>query len=213
MYRRAIRSLFVATTVLLLSTASACDKAEEKKTADKAAEKKTDDKAPETPKEQPPVEPPPVEPPPVEPPADSGAVAADAGTDAGAPAEGGEPAADGGGEKADGGGTKTDGGGEKKSDPKPEPKPDDKAGESTVAKADGKAIFESKCKSCHGADGKGDTTIGKKVNIPSLSGTKLSKSKIVSITEGGVPDTKMKGFKDRLTGDEIDAVAAYVLKL
>jgi mono/diheme cytochrome c family protein len=201
MYRSAIRSFFVATTALLLLTTAACDKAEEKKTADKKVDdKKVDEvKTPEPPIEPPPVEPPPVEPPPVEPPADAGTVTADAGADAG------EPAADGGAEKADGGG---------EDKPPAEKKPPEKADpEPIAAKADGKAVFESKCKSCHGADGKGDTTIGKKVQIPSLAGTKLSKSKIVSTTESGVPDTKMKGFKDRLTGDEIDAVATYVTKL
>jgi mono/diheme cytochrome c family protein len=181
MYRRAIRSLFVATTALLLLATAACDKAEEKKT-DKTAEKKA-------------------EPPPVEPPADTGAVAADTAAPA---ADTGEPAADGGAEKADGGG---------EDKPPAEKPPAEKKPESTAAKIDGKPIFDAKCKSCHGADGKGETTIGKKVNIPSLSGTALSKSKIVSITETGVADTKMKGFKDKLSADEIDAVATYVKKL
>jgi mono/diheme cytochrome c family protein len=201
MYRRAIRSLFVATTALLLLATAACDKAEEKKT-DKTAEKKAEEvKAPEPPVEPPPVEPPPVEPPPVEPPADTGAVAADTAAPA---ADTGEPAADGGAEKADGGG---------EDKPPAEKPPAEKKPESTAAKIDGKPIFDAKCKSCHGADGKGETTIGKKVNIPSLSGTALSKSKIVSITETGVADTKMKGFKDKLSADEIDAVATYVKKL
>jgi mono/diheme cytochrome c family protein len=197
MYRRAIRSLFVATTALLLLATSACDKPEDKKTA----EKKTEEvKAPEPPVEPavepPPVEPP-VEPPPVEPPADTGAVAADT-----APAaDTGEPPADG-GEKADGG-----------EDKPPAEKPPAEKAEPAAVKIDGKPIFEAKCKSCHGADGKGDTTIGKKVNIPSLAGTALSKAKVISTTEAGVPDTKMKGFKDKLSADEIEAVATYVKKL
>jgi mono/diheme cytochrome c family protein len=194
MYRTAIRSLFAATTALLLLATAACDKPEEKK-----AEKKAEDKKAEEVKavEPPPVEPPPVEPPPVEPPVEPPPV--DPPADTGAAADAGEPAADGGAEKAE---------------PKPEPKPEPKSEpEPTAAKIDGKAIFDAKCDSCHGADGKGDTTIGKKVNIPSLAGTKLSKSKIIATTESGVPDTKMKGFKDKLTADEIAAVATYVGKL
>jgi mono/diheme cytochrome c family protein len=199
MYRRAIRSLFVATTTLLLLATAACDKPEDKKPADKkAAEVKAEPPVAPPPVEPPPVEPP-VEPPPVEPPADTGAVAADT-----APAaDTGEPAADGGTEKADGGGE----------DKPPADKPPTEKSEPTAAKIDGKPIFDAKCKSCHGADGKGETTIGKKVNIPSLAGTKLSKSKIISTTESGVPDTKMKGFKDKLSADEIEAVATYVKKL
>jgi mono/diheme cytochrome c family protein len=192
MYRSAIRSLFAATTALLLLATAACDKPEDKKADKKAEEKKAEEvKA----VEPPPVEPPPVEPPPVEPPVEPPPVEPPA--DTGAAADAGEPAADGGAEKAE---------------PKPEPKSDPKP-EPTAAKIDGKAIFNEKCDSCHGADGKGETTIGKKVNIPSLVGTKLSKSKIISTTENGVPDTKMKGFKDKLSADEIEAVAVYVTKL
>jgi mono/diheme cytochrome c family protein len=198
MYRRAIRSLFVATTALLLLATAACDKPEDKKTADKKAEEvKAPEVEPAPPVEPPPVEPP-VEPPPVEPPADTGAVAADT---AAAAADAGEPAADEGGEKDDGG------------EKPPAEKPPAEKSEPVAAKIDGKPIFEAKCKSCHGADGKGETTIGKKVGIPSLAGTKLSKSKIISTTESGVADTKMKGFKDKLSADEIDAVATYVKKL
>lgn len=201
MYRRAIRSLFVATTAFLLLATAACDKPEDKKPADKKADEV---KAPEPPVEPPPVEPPPVEPPveppPIVPPADTGAAAADTSA---AAADTAEPAADGGGEKADGGGE----------DKPPAEKPPAEKPEPTAAKIDGKPIFDAKCKSCHGADGKGETTIGKKVNIPSLAGTALSKSKIISTTEAGVPDTKMKGFKDKLSADEIEAVATYVKKL
>jgi mono/diheme cytochrome c family protein len=193
MYRSAIRSLFAATTALLLLATVACDAPADKKADKKAEEKKAEEvKAVEPPPvEPPPVEPPPVEPPveppPVEPPADTGAVAAD-----------------GGAEKADDGGEKP----EEKPVEKPVEKP-----EPTAAKIDGKAIFDAKCDSCHGPDGKGDTTIGKKVNIPSLAGTALSKAKVISITEAGVPETKMKSFKDKLSADEIDAVATYVKKL
>ena len=88
---------------------------------------------------------------------------------------------------------------EPKPDSKTEPKPDDKA---PAAKIDAKALFEGKCKSCHGSDGKGDTTIGK-----------ISKSDAVKKITDGVPDTKMKGYKDKMTKEEIDAVAAYVKKL
>lgn len=200
MYRRAIRSLFVATTALLLLATTACDKPEDKKPADKKAEEVKAEPPPATPPIEPPapVEPP-IEQPPVEPPADTGVVAADT-----AP-----PAADTGAPTPDDGGAKDDGGDDKPPADKP---PADKP-EPTVAKLDGKPIFEAKCKSCHGADGKGDTTIGKKVDIPSLAGTSLTKSQVVSITEGGVADTKMKGFKDKLSADEIDAVATYVKKL
>jgi mono/diheme cytochrome c family protein len=83
---------------------------------------------------------------------------------------------------------------------------------------DGKEIYLAKCKSCHGVDGKGDTSVGKKIrdaggDFPSLAGTKLAKAKIVEIVEDGVPDTKMKPYKEKLSAEQIDAVAGYVKKL
>lgn len=129
--------------------------------------------------------------------------------------ETGEPAADDGGDDGDDdGGDGDDGktaaagdgggdsGGTKKNPPK-DPGP----------KLDGKPIYMKKCKSCHGENGDGDTTIGKKVDIPSLQKTKLGKGKIVSTVTNGVSGTKMKPYKDKLSKDEIDAVAAYVKKL
>ena len=97
--------------------------------------------------------------------------------------------------------------------PKTTTKTDGGSKEPAAPKADGKGLYMAKCKSCHGDDGKGDTTIGKKVDIPSLAGTKLSKSKITEVVEKGVDGTKMKGYKDKLSKDEIDAVSAYVKKL
>lgn len=202
MYRRAIRSLFAATTALLLC-ATACDKPEEKKADDKKAEpEKADVKAPE-PEPQP--EPPQPEPPQPEVNAEAGADAgAEAGADAGADAgaEGGEPTP-----------AAEEGGEDKPAEKKPADKPTEKKPEAAANNINAKPLFDAKCKSCHGADGKGETTIGKKVNIPSLVGTSMSKAKIVSVIENGVPDTKMKGYKDKLSKDEIEALAGYVKKL
>lgn len=213
MYRRVIRSLFVAAALLLTTTA--CDKggdagAERGKSAD--AGKQADDSKP---------------------PGDS--KAAEAGADAGvepapvaASATAGETGETGetGGEPEPGEAVPTaaeigeeggedDAGAKDDGKDKPEPKDDDgKDTESASApKIDGKPLFKKKCKSCHGLDGKGETTIGKKVDIPSLVKTKLSKAKVISTIKDGVPDTKMKAYKDKLSKAEIEAVAAYVKKL
>jgi mono/diheme cytochrome c family protein len=210
MYRRAIRTLFVAAALLLTTTA--CDsggdakKPDTKKAAaddgakaDDGGVKADDGGAAEAG-------------------ADSGTpVAAEAGGEAGAGETGAAAVAETGGEDVAAGETgaaavaEDDGGKEEPVKPPPD-KPEPEKPE-PVAKVNGKPIFEAKCKSCHGIDGKGDTTIGKKVDIPSLSKTSLSKSKIVSVVESGVPDTKMKAYKDKLSKEEIDAVAAYVKKL
>lgn len=217
MYRRAIRTLFVAASLLLFPIA--CDGGQDTKAAAKG-----DDKKPEggektevaQPDDGGAVKPDPVESPQ---PDDSGAAKDDAGDKAA-----GDEAAVAAEAGADEGGEKDGGDGDKAVEPKTptktpktptktdgDPKPD--GGGTATAKINAKGLFDGKCKSCHGADGKGETTIGQKVNIPSLAKTSLSKAKIVSTIENGVPDTKMKGYKDKLSKEEIDAVADYVKKL
>ena len=103
-------------------------------------------------------------------------------------------------------------------DTKPDAKPESDDGASAASTVDGKELYLGKCKSCHGADGKGDTSLGKKTReaggeFPSLAGSKLAKAKIIEILENGIPDTKMKSYKDKLTAEEIGAVATYVKKL
>ncbi|MCA9706437.1 MAG: cytochrome c [Myxococcales bacterium] len=71
----------------------------------------------------------------------------------------------------------------------------------------------SKCKSCHGADGKGDTPFGRKIEIVSLSRSGRSHGSIRSITANGVPGTKMKPYGDKLSAKELDDVAAFVRSL
>ncbi|MGB1017169.1 MAG: c-type cytochrome, partial [Nannocystaceae bacterium] len=80
-------------------------------------------------------------------------------------------------------------------------------------KVDGKPIYMKKCKSCHGASGAGDTKIGEKLGIPTLKRTKLSKSKLIKKIADGVPGTKMKAFKGKLSEDEIAGIAHFVKKL
>lgn len=87
---------------------------------------------------------------------------------------------------------------------KPKPKYD---------KAAGREVFMAKCKSCHGADGKGDTPFGQKIGIRSLAGSGRSHASIRSITANGVPGTKMKPYEGKLTPKELDDVAAYVKAL
>lgn len=80
-------------------------------------------------------------------------------------------------------------------------------------KAAGRQIYMAKCKSCHGADGKGDTPFGQKIGIRSLAGSGRSHGSIRSITANGVPGTKMKPYEGKLTPKELDDVAAYVKAL
>jgi len=44
---------------------------------------------------------------------------------------------------------------------------------SSAAAADAKAIYEKSCAKCHGADGKGDTKMGKKLGCKDYSDAKV----------------------------------------
>jgi len=84
---------------------------------------------------------------------------------------------------------------------------------STVAAADpelGKKVYEKKCASCHGADGKSNAKMEQtlKVKIPVLAGAVLKPDPelLKLVSEGKKP---MPSFGKSLSKDEIDAVVQY----
>jgi mono/diheme cytochrome c family protein len=79
--------------------------------------------------------------------------------------------------------------------------------------------WESHCATCHGADGKGQTKIGKKLQLKDYTDAKVQagmkdEEMTRAITDGLKVDGKdrKKGFKDKLTADEIKDLVAYVRK-
>lgn len=73
--------------------------------------------------------------------------------------------------------------------------------------ADGAAIYKAKCASCHGADGKGQTPIGKKMNLRDLGSPEVQKQtdkELYDWTADG--KGKMPAYKDKLSADEIKAL-------
>ncbi|MEX1364888.1 MAG: c-type cytochrome [Nannocystaceae bacterium] len=103
----------------------------------------------------------------------------------------------------------------KPTEPQAAPKPKKKAKPNkkrapAADRAAGRELFMSKCKTCHGTDGKGDTAFGRKLEIVSLVNTGRSRAKIKAITANGVPGTKMKPYKGKLTDQELENVAAFV---
>ena len=75
--------------------------------------------------------------------------------------------------------------------------------------AAGKAVYDARCKSCHGADGNGNPAIAKmlKVDMKPLSATTADVNKVVTTGQG-----KMKPVTS-VTGADLDNVAAYVKSL
>jgi len=75
----------------------------------------------------------------------------------------------------------------------------------------GGAIFKSKCVLCHGADGAGNTPLGKQLqaaNLHSKEVQKLSDAELHKIVHDG--QANMPPFGEQLTDDEIDQVIQYV---
>ena len=75
----------------------------------------------------------------------------------------------------------------------------------------GAAIFAKKCVLCHGADGTGNTPLGKQLQAANLHSKDVQKqpdAELHRIIHDG--QTNMPPFGDQLTDDEIDQVIQYV---
>lgn len=57
-------------------------------------------------------------------------------------------------------------------------------------------LFDKKCASCHGKDGKGNTPIGKKIGTRSFADPALQ----ANLTDGGIEKSILEGEKDKDTG-------------
>ncbi len=91
------------------------------------------------------------------------------------------------------------------------------AGVVSVRAADAKELWEKNCAKCHGPDGKGDTKMGKKLEIRDYTDAKvqgtLKDAEMTKAIKDGVKEgdkVRMKGFSDALSDDEVKALAAYV---
>lgn len=83
-----------------------------------------------------------------------------------------------------------------------------------VAAADGAATYKAKCASCHGADGAGQTTMGKKFNLRDLGSADVQKqtdAQLTAITTDG--KGKMPAYKGKLTDAQIKELVAFMRSL
>lgn len=88
----------------------------------------------------------------------------------------------------------------------------------TVAAEDGKKIYDKKCASCHGKDGKGNQAMVKmlKVDISLLDivdkGTQdKTDEELISVTTKGL--NKMPAYGKELKDEEIKGVISYIRSL
>src|SRR5688572_26480242 len=80
--------------------------------------------------------------------------------------------------------------------------------------------WDNHCAKCHGADGKGQTKVGKKLKAKDYTDAKvqadLKDEDMIKATAEGVTDEsgkeRMKAYKDELSADEIKELVAYIRK-
>ena len=85
---------------------------------------------------------------------------------------------------------------------------------STLAADAAADVFKSKCASCHGADGKGDTPAGTKMKVKDLASDdvqKQSDADLAAIIEKG--KKPMPGYEGKLTKEQIDGLVKYMRSL
>jgi cytochrome c6 len=82
------------------------------------------------------------------------------------------------------------------------------------AQQNGADLFKSKCAMCHGADGKGDTPVGKSLKLRDLGSDDVQKqtdAQLTDITTNG--KGKMPAYKDKLSNDQIKQLVAFMRTL
>ena len=81
------------------------------------------------------------------------------------------------------------------------------------AKAQGGAadLYKSKCAACHGADGAGNTAVGKSMKIRDFHSPDVQKQTDVQLTETiSAGKGAMTPYKGKLTDDQIKQLVGYI---
>ncbi len=87
-------------------------------------------------------------------------------------------------------------------------------GTTAAAAQDVAANYKAKCSACHGADGKGETPVGKKMGIKDLASTevqKMSDAELTAVIADG--KNKMPSYKKSLKPEQIKELVAYIRSL
>lgn len=85
---------------------------------------------------------------------------------------------------------------------------------SSPAMADAAANFKAKCAMCHGADGKGDTPVGKKMGVRDFTSAEVQKAtdaELIATTTKG--KNKMPAYGGKLSDGDIKDLIGYIRQL
>ena len=78
--------------------------------------------------------------------------------------------------------------------------------------ADAGGLWAQNCASCHGKDGSGNTTMGKKLGLKDYTKEQgFSDAEAANVIKNG--KGKMKGYKDKLSDVDVKALVTYVRSL
>jgi cytochrome c6 len=76
---------------------------------------------------------------------------------------------------------------------------------------DAAALYKAKCAACHGADGKADTAVGKKIGVRDFAAPEVQKQsddELAAIINDG--KNKMPSYKKSLKPDQVKELVAMV---
>jgi len=84
----------------------------------------------------------------------------------------------------------------------------------TAVAGEANELYLKNCASCHGKDGKAQTSVAKKLGVKDLTQSRITDAQIEKQIQDGKPATqsaaKMPAFKDRLTAEEIKSLIPVV---
>ncbi|MCU1245118.1 MAG: cytochrome c, class [Acidobacteria bacterium] len=78
-------------------------------------------------------------------------------------------------------------------------------------RADGAAVYKGKCVACHGADGSGNTPVGKNLKLRNLGSAdvqKMSDAELTTVITDG--KGKMPAYGKKLSADEIKSLVGCI---
>jgi cytochrome c6 len=87
-------------------------------------------------------------------------------------------------------------------------------GTSARAADDAAALYKTKCAACHGADGSGNTAMGKAFKLRDLGSSEVqaqTDAQLIAITSDG--KNKMPAYKGKLTDEQIKGIVGYIRTL